>query len=164
MNSLTNIIGSVCCQVDLSQTLNWRAYDTTQAIRLEALLEENEKYGMDVYRCKGVLSVQNSDQLHALQAVREKYEIVELTSLCKKVLNMDLSWKFLCCNTRFLYPLNEAALLQLCLKNAKAYGHRFLNFLVWTMQVIEPALSDVAARFAEVEFVKINVDELPDVA
>ncbi|XVF21148.1 hypothetical protein REPUB_Repub12eG0065600 [Reevesia pubescens] len=32
------------------------------------------------------------------------------------------------------------------------------------MQVMEPALSDVAARFAEVEFVKINVDELPDVA
>ncbi|XVF02506.1 hypothetical protein REPUB_Repub04eG0181200 [Reevesia pubescens] len=28
---------------------------------------------------------------------------------------------------------------------------------------MEPALNDVAARFAEVELVKINVDELPDV-
>ncbi|KAL6505649.1 hypothetical protein OROHE_023028 [Orobanche hederae] len=36
----------------------------------------DKKYGMDVYRCKGVLSVLNSDQLYALQAVREVYEIV----------------------------------------------------------------------------------------
>ncbi|XVF14750.1 hypothetical protein REPUB_Repub09cG0088800 [Reevesia pubescens] len=32
------------------------------------------------------------------------------------------------------------------------------------MQVMEPALSDMAARFTEVEFVKIDVDELPDMA
>ncbi|CAI9785281.1 unnamed protein product [Fraxinus pennsylvanica] len=36
----------------------------------------DKKYGMDVYRCKGVLSVVNSDKLHTLQAVRELYEIV----------------------------------------------------------------------------------------
>ncbi|XP_022733758.1 COBW domain-containing protein 1 isoform X2 [Durio zibethinus] len=36
----------------------------------------DKKYDMDVYRCKGVLSVQNSDNLHTLQAVREIYEIV----------------------------------------------------------------------------------------
>ncbi|XP_043687038.1 COBW domain-containing protein 1 isoform X3 [Telopea speciosissima] len=42
---------------------------------LEEILWE-KKYNMDVYRCKGVLSVQNSDQLHTLQAVREIYEIV----------------------------------------------------------------------------------------
>ncbi|KAL6543720.1 hypothetical protein OROGR_010217 [Orobanche gracilis] len=36
----------------------------------------DKKYGMDVYRCKGVLSVLNSDQLYTLQAVREVYEIV----------------------------------------------------------------------------------------
>lgn len=42
---------------------------------LEEILWD-KKYGMDVYRCKGVLNVQNSDQLHTLQAVREIYEIV----------------------------------------------------------------------------------------
>ncbi|GAV57449.1 cobW domain-containing protein/CobW_C domain-containing protein [Cephalotus follicularis] len=42
---------------------------------LEEILWD-KRYGMDVYRCKGVLSVQNSDQLHTLQAVREIYEIV----------------------------------------------------------------------------------------
>ncbi|MED6124087.1 hypothetical protein PIB30_055797 [Stylosanthes scabra] len=44
-------------------------------IWLEEILWE-KKYDMDVYRCKGVLSVQNSDQLHTLQAVRELYDIV----------------------------------------------------------------------------------------
>ncbi|KAL2667105.1 hypothetical protein AAZV13_01G050200 [Glycine max] len=44
-------------------------------IWLEEILWE-KKYDMDVYRCKGVLSVQNSDQLHTLQAVKELYEIV----------------------------------------------------------------------------------------
>lgn len=42
---------------------------------LEEILWD-KKYGMDVYRCKGVLRVQSSDQLHTLQAVREIYEIV----------------------------------------------------------------------------------------
>ncbi|XP_057481664.1 uncharacterized protein LOC130768606 isoform X1 [Actinidia eriantha] len=41
---------------------------------LEEILWD-KKYNMDVYRCKGVLSVLNSDQLHTLQAVREIYEI-----------------------------------------------------------------------------------------
>ncbi|KAM7252385.1 hypothetical protein ACFE04_024268 [Oxalis oulophora] len=36
----------------------------------------DKKCGMEVYRCKGVLSVQSSDQLHTLQAVRELYDIV----------------------------------------------------------------------------------------
>nr|POE84243.1 cobw domain-containing protein 1 [Quercus suber] len=52
-------------QVDLDKVRLW----------LEEILWD-KKYGMDVYRCKGVLSVQNSDQLHTLQAVREIYEIV----------------------------------------------------------------------------------------
>ncbi|XP_010551388.1 PREDICTED: COBW domain-containing protein 1 [Tarenaya hassleriana] len=42
---------------------------------LEEILWD-KKQGMDVYRCKGVLSIQNSGQLHTLQAVREIYEIV----------------------------------------------------------------------------------------
>ncbi|KAK9277365.1 hypothetical protein L1049_006907 [Liquidambar formosana] len=42
---------------------------------LEEILWD-KKFNMDVYRCKGVLSVLNSDQLHTLQAVREIYEIV----------------------------------------------------------------------------------------
>ncbi|XP_072974469.1 uncharacterized protein [Typha angustifolia] len=41
---------------------------------LEDLLWE-KKSNMDIYRCKGVLHVHNSDQLHTLQAVREVYEV-----------------------------------------------------------------------------------------
>ncbi|KAI9124896.1 hypothetical protein K1719_004223 [Acacia pycnantha] len=44
-------------------------------IWLEEILWE-KKYDMDVYRCKGVLSIENSDQLHTLQGVRELYDIV----------------------------------------------------------------------------------------
>lgn len=47
--------------------------------KVRSWLEEilwDKKYDMDVYRCKGVLRVKNSDQLHTLQAVREIYEIV----------------------------------------------------------------------------------------
>ncbi|AES96999.2 putative cobalamin (vitamin B12) biosynthesis CobW [Medicago truncatula] len=51
--------------IDLDKTRIW----------LEEILWE-KKYDMDVYRCKGVLNVQNSDELHTLQAVRELYEIV----------------------------------------------------------------------------------------
>ncbi|XP_057785555.1 uncharacterized protein LOC131003101 [Salvia miltiorrhiza] len=36
----------------------------------------DKKYGMDVYRCKGVLNIANLDHLYTLQAVREVYEIV----------------------------------------------------------------------------------------
>ncbi|KAL5725820.1 hypothetical protein ACHQM5_008918 [Ranunculus cassubicifolius] len=42
---------------------------------LEEILWE-KKHDMDVYRCKGVLNVKNSDHVHTLQAVREIYEIV----------------------------------------------------------------------------------------
>ncbi|GJR03166.1 COBW domain-containing protein 1 isoform X2 [Tanacetum coccineum] len=42
---------------------------------LEEILWD-KKYDMDVYRCKGVLSIVNSDELHTVQAVRELYEIV----------------------------------------------------------------------------------------
>ncbi|XP_026381176.1 COBW domain-containing protein 1 [Papaver somniferum] len=52
-------------QVDLDKVRLW----------LEEILWE-KKYNMDVYRCKGVLDVQNSAQLHTIQAVREIYEIV----------------------------------------------------------------------------------------
>ncbi|KAF5745432.1 hypothetical protein HS088_TW07G01016 [Tripterygium wilfordii] len=52
-------------QVDLDKIRLW----------IEEILWD-KKHGMDIYRCKGVLSVQNSDQLHTLQAVREIYEIV----------------------------------------------------------------------------------------
>ncbi|KAF8103861.1 hypothetical protein N665_0183s0037 [Sinapis alba] len=53
-----------------------------QPINLDKIrlwLEEilwDKKLDMDVYRCKAVLSIQNSDQLHILQAVKEIYEIV----------------------------------------------------------------------------------------
>ncbi|KAL8097658.1 uncharacterized protein LOC141682808 [Apium graveolens] len=52
-------------EVDLDKVRLW----------LEEILWE-KKFGMDVYRCKGVLRISNSDQLHTLQAVREIYEIV----------------------------------------------------------------------------------------
>ncbi|XP_027153436.1 COBW domain-containing protein 1 [Coffea eugenioides] len=52
-------------KIDLDKVRMW----------LEEILWD-KKYGMDVYRCKGVLSIVNSDQLHTLQAVREIYEIV----------------------------------------------------------------------------------------
>ncbi|XP_028803612.1 COBW domain-containing protein 1 isoform X1 [Neltuma alba] len=52
-------------KVDLEKARTW----------LEEILWE-KKYDMDVYRCKGVLSVENSDQLHTLQGVRELYDIV----------------------------------------------------------------------------------------
>ncbi|CAD5313738.1 unnamed protein product [Arabidopsis thaliana] len=42
---------------------------------LEEILWD-KKSEMDVYRCKAVLSIQNSDQMHILQAVRDIYEIV----------------------------------------------------------------------------------------
>lgn len=42
---------------------------------LEEILWD-KKYGMDVYRCKGVLNVIGSDELHTLQGVREIYDIV----------------------------------------------------------------------------------------
>ncbi|XP_011018288.1 PREDICTED: COBW domain-containing protein 1 [Populus euphratica] len=52
-------------KVDLDKVRLW----------LEEILWD-KKDGMDVYRCKGVLNVRNSDELHTLQAVRELYDIV----------------------------------------------------------------------------------------
>ncbi|KAJ6910264.1 COBW domain-containing protein 1 [Populus alba x Populus x berolinensis] len=52
-------------KVDLDKVRLW----------LEEILWD-KKDGMDVYRCKGVLHVRNSDELHTLQAVRELYDIV----------------------------------------------------------------------------------------
>ncbi|KAF3323373.1 hypothetical protein FCM35_KLT12104 [Carex littledalei] len=51
--------------VDLNKVNRW----------LEDLLWENRS-SMDIYRCKGVLDVHNSDQIHTIQAVREVYEVV----------------------------------------------------------------------------------------
>jgi G3E family GTPase len=51
--------------VDLAKVESW----------LEDLLWE-KKSNMDIYRCKGVLHIHNSNQLHTLQAVREVYEVV----------------------------------------------------------------------------------------
>ncbi|XP_039137276.1 LOW QUALITY PROTEIN: COBW domain-containing protein 1 [Dioscorea cayenensis subsp. rotundata] len=51
--------------VDLAKVRIW----------LEDLLWE-KKTNMDVYRCKGILNIHNSDQLHTLQAVREVYEVL----------------------------------------------------------------------------------------
>uniref|UniRef100_A0A453B5Z4 CobW C-terminal domain-containing protein n=1 Tax=Aegilops tauschii subsp. strangulata TaxID=200361 RepID=A0A453B5Z4_AEGTS len=42
---------------------------------LEDLLWE-KKSNMDIYRCKGILNIHDSNQLHTLQAVREVYEVV----------------------------------------------------------------------------------------
>ncbi|XP_058194874.1 uncharacterized protein LOC131311429 isoform X1 [Rhododendron vialii] len=47
-------------------------------VKVRLWLEEilwDKKYNMEVYRCKGVLNILDSDQLHTLQAVREIYEI-----------------------------------------------------------------------------------------
>nr|CAD1837923.1 unnamed protein product [Ananas comosus var. bracteatus] len=51
--------------VDLTKVRLW----------LDDLLWEKSS-NMDVYRCKGVLNVHSSNQLHTLQAVREIYEVV----------------------------------------------------------------------------------------
>ncbi|KAL2906772.1 COBW domain-containing protein 1 [Bienertia sinuspersici] len=44
-------------------------------IWLEEILWD-KKGGMEVYRCKGVINILDSDELHTLQAVREIYDIV----------------------------------------------------------------------------------------
>ncbi|MQL88480.1 hypothetical protein Taro_021044 [Colocasia esculenta] len=54
-------------QVDLNKVSSW----------LEEILWE-KKTDMDVYRCKGILNIHGTSQLHTLQAVRELYEIVPL--------------------------------------------------------------------------------------
>uniref|UniRef100_A0A5B6Z4A2 COBW domain-containing protein 1 n=1 Tax=Davidia involucrata TaxID=16924 RepID=A0A5B6Z4A2_DAVIN len=66
------------CQVDLDKVRLW----------LEEILWD-KKYSMDVYRCKGVLSISNSDELHTLQAVREIYEIVPARKWRKEEIQMN---------------------------------------------------------------------------
>ncbi|KAL6294828.1 hypothetical protein ACE6H2_002970 [Prunus campanulata] len=66
-------------QVDLEKKGYHSSPFTTVDIIVRLWLEEilwEKKHGMDVYRCKGVLSVHNSNKLHTLQAVKEIYEIV----------------------------------------------------------------------------------------
>ncbi|WCJ22134.1 Cobalamin biosynthesis CobW-like protein [Euphorbia peplus] len=63
--SVRTICISETQQVDLDKVRIW----------LEEILWD-KKDGMDVYRCKGILRIQNSDELHTLQAVREIYDIV----------------------------------------------------------------------------------------
>ncbi|PIA57708.1 hypothetical protein AQUCO_00600436v1 [Aquilegia coerulea] len=65
-------------KVDLDKVRLW----------LEDILWE-KKNNMDVYRCKGVLNVQNSDQVHTLQAVREIYEIVPVRRWKHEEARMD---------------------------------------------------------------------------
>ncbi|KAL6856235.1 hypothetical protein ACP4OV_019037 [Aristida adscensionis] len=64
-----NGISTLCIQeqgsVYLAKVESW----------LEDLLWER-KSSMDIYRCKGILHIHNSDQVHTLQAVREVYEVV----------------------------------------------------------------------------------------
>lgn len=64
-NSLRTLCICELQKVDLEKVRVW----------LEEILWD-KKYSMDVYRCKGVLNILNSDQLHTLQAVKEIYEIV----------------------------------------------------------------------------------------
>ncbi|AAF98566.1 Contains similarity to cobW protein from Rhodobacter capsulatus gi/7448322 [Arabidopsis thaliana] len=100
INSLANVIRSVRCQhvsrleslleankslttTDLHDSgVRTLCISEPQPINLDKVrlwLEEilwDKKSEMDVYRCKAVLSIQNSDQMHILQAVRDIYEIV----------------------------------------------------------------------------------------
>ncbi|XP_078442730.1 cobalamin biosynthesis CobW-like protein [Wolffia australiana] len=53
--------------LDLKKVYSW----------LEIILWEKAS-DMDIYRCKGILNVHDSDKLHTLQAVRELFEIIPL--------------------------------------------------------------------------------------
>ncbi|CAH2033881.1 unnamed protein product [Thlaspi arvense] len=69
---------------------------------LEEILWD-KRLEMDVYRCKAVLSIQNSDQLHILQAVKEIYEIVPVRKWSEEENRMN--------KTVFIgYNLDEEAL------------------------------------------------------
>lgn len=53
--------------------------DPVYLTKVESWLEDllwEKKSNMDIYRCKGILNIHNSNQLHTLQAVREVYEVV----------------------------------------------------------------------------------------
>ncbi|KAK3125593.1 hypothetical protein QOZ80_7BG0607070 [Eleusine coracana subsp. coracana] len=64
-NSISTLCISEQDPVSLAKVESW----------LEDLLWER-KSSMDIYRCKGILHIHNSDQVHTLQAVREVYEVV----------------------------------------------------------------------------------------
>ncbi|XP_062188233.1 uncharacterized protein LOC133891521 [Phragmites australis] len=60
-------------------TLCFQEQDPVYLPKVESWLEDllwEKKSNMDIYRCKGILHIHNSDQVHTLQAVREVYEIV----------------------------------------------------------------------------------------
>ncbi|CAN6225962.1 unnamed protein product [Urochloa humidicola] len=53
--------------------------DPVNLAKVESWLEDllwEKKSSMDIYRCKGILHIHDSDQVHTLQAVREVYEVV----------------------------------------------------------------------------------------
>ncbi|CAD6344038.1 unnamed protein product [Miscanthus lutarioriparius] len=53
--------------------------DSVNLAKVESWLEDllwEKKSSMDIYRCKGILYIHDSDQVHTLQAVREVYEVV----------------------------------------------------------------------------------------
>jgi len=53
--------------------------DSVNLAKVESWLEDllwEKKSIMDIYRCKGILYIHDSDQVHTLQAVREVYEVV----------------------------------------------------------------------------------------
>ncbi|TVU38103.1 hypothetical protein EJB05_11457 [Eragrostis curvula] len=99
-NALVTVVKSVRCQVDLDKVFNRQAYGSKVESWLEDLLWER-KSSMDIYRCKGILHIHNSDQVHTLQAVREVYEVVparqwsETESRMNKIVvigrNLDIS-------------------------------------------------------------------------
>uniref|UniRef100_A0A804QG56 COBW domain-containing protein 1 n=1 Tax=Zea mays TaxID=4577 RepID=A0A804QG56_MAIZE len=75
VNALVTVVRSVRCQVDLNEVFNRQAYGAKVESWLEDLLWEKKSI-MDIYRCKGILYIHDSDQVHTLQAVREVYEVV----------------------------------------------------------------------------------------
>lgn len=68
-NCLNSAIENFLALLDLSCKCIVLTFDYP-LMQVRIWLEEilwDKKYGMDVYRCKGVLSILNSDHLHTLQ-------------------------------------------------------------------------------------------------
>ena len=64
------IVGLPCGYISSSKRVVLDTNFLLSFLKVRMWLEEilwDKKYGMDVYRCKGVLSIVNSDQLHTLQ-------------------------------------------------------------------------------------------------
>jgi G3E family GTPase len=60
-------------------TLCFYEQDPVSLAKVESWLEDllwERKSSMDIYRCKGILRIHDSGQIHTLQAVREVYEVV----------------------------------------------------------------------------------------